>query len=189
MILRYAVCFKVVSFLCRSRSRCLLVFLFLASVMLIAASGCEKREVRTEQQERPVDVTVTLVEARDVPVSFEYVAQVQSSRQVSIQARVSGFLDKRVYTEGAIVKEGQTLFVMDQKPFKVQLDQAEASLARQEAAFEVARRNLARVKPLVAQMLFPKRIWTTQRVSTSPRRLSSSKPKQASRLRCRCRTG
>ena len=43
---------------------------------------------------------------QDVPVSFEYVAQTQSSRQVNIHARVSGFLDKRVYTEGAIVKEG-----------------------------------------------------------------------------------
>ena len=97
-----------------------------------------------------MDVSVVRVEPRDVPLSFEYVAQVQSSRQVSIQARVSGFLEKRVYTEGAIVKEGETLFLMDQKPFKVQLDQAKAALARQEAAFEVARLNLERVKPLVA---------------------------------------
>jgi len=83
-------------------------------------------------------------------VTFEYVAQVQSSRQVNIQARVNGFLDKRVYTEGAVVKEGDTLFLMDQKPFIVQLDQAKAALARQEAALQVARQNLARVKPLTA---------------------------------------
>jgi membrane fusion protein (multidrug efflux system) len=69
---------------------------------------------------------------------------------VNIQARVNGFLDKRVYTEGAIVREGDTLFLMDQKPFKVQLDQAKAALAKQEAALEVARLNLARVKPLAA---------------------------------------
>ncbi len=76
------------------------------------------------------------------------IAQTQSSRQVNIQARVSGFLDKRVYPEGAVVKEGETLFVMDQKPFKVQLDQAEAALAKQKAALETARANFARVKPL-----------------------------------------
>jgi membrane fusion protein (multidrug efflux system) len=88
------------------------------------------------------------VEAKDVPVSGEYVAQTQSSRLVNIQARVSGFLDRRVYTEGAMVKEGDTLFLMDQKPFKAQLDQAQAAMARQVAAMETAKANLARVKPL-----------------------------------------
>jgi membrane fusion protein (multidrug efflux system) len=95
-----------------------------------------------------VAVAVVSATPRDVPLAFEFIAQVQSSRQVNIQARVNGFLDKRVYTEGSFVKEGQTLFVMDQKPFKVQLDQARATLAKQEAALEVARKNLDRVKPL-----------------------------------------
>jgi len=88
---------------------------------------------------------------RDVPVVFEYVAQTQSSHLVNIQARVSGFLDKRMYTEGALVKEGQVLFQMDAKPFQVQLDQAKAALARQEAALETSRLNLARTKPLAEQ--------------------------------------
>ena len=92
-------------------------------------------------------VTVT---PKEQPVTFEFIARVESSRQVNIQARVNGFLDKRVYTEGEIVKEGQTLFLMDQKPFKAQLDQAKAALAQQEAALDVARKNLARVKPLAA---------------------------------------
>lgn len=118
--------------------------------MLFAASGCGRREAAQSQPKGPADVVVVKVEPRDVPIAFEYIAQVQSSRQVSIQARVSGFLDKRVYTEGAVVDEGQTLFLMDQKPFKVQLERAEAALAKQQAAFQVARLNLARVKPLAA---------------------------------------
>ena len=52
--------------------------------------------------------------------------------------------------EGSIVKEGDTLFLMDQKPFQVQLDQAEAALAKQEAAMVTARQNLERTKPLAA---------------------------------------
>jgi membrane fusion protein (multidrug efflux system) len=129
----------------------LFFFVFPASLILFAASGCEKHEAaRSQQKQQPPNVEVITVELRDVPVSFEYIAQVQSSREVSIRARVSGFLEKRVYTEGAVVKEGQTLFLMDQKPFKVQLDQAKAALAKQEASFEVARQNLARVKPLAA---------------------------------------
>ncbi len=85
---------------------------------------------------------------RDAPVTAEYVAQTQSSHLVNIHARVSGFLDKRMYTEGALVKQGQILFQMDPKPFEVQLDQAKAALAKQEAALETARSNLARTKPL-----------------------------------------
>jgi hypothetical protein len=55
---------------------------------------------------------VVTIAPQDVPVAFEFVAQTQSSRQVNIQARVSGFLDRRVYTEGSMVKEGQALFLM-----------------------------------------------------------------------------
>jgi len=88
---------------------------------------------------------------KDVPVAFEYVAQTQSSHLVNIQARVSGFLDKRSYAEGSVVKEGQILFQMDPKPFQVQLAQAEAALAKQEAALETARLNLERTKPLTEQ--------------------------------------
>ena len=95
-----------------------------------------------------VEVAVVIVAPRDVPAVFEYVAQTQSSRQVNIQARVSGFLDKRVYTEGSIVKEGQVLFLMDKKPFQAQVDAAKAQLSKTQAALEVAKSNLARVKPL-----------------------------------------
>jgi len=96
-------------------------------------------------------VKVLGIEKRDVPVVFEYVAQTQSSHLVNIQARVSGFLDKRIYTEGSMVKEGQVLFQMDPKPFQVQLNQAKAALAKQKAANETARLDLARVKPLTEQ--------------------------------------
>jgi membrane fusion protein (multidrug efflux system) len=99
----------------------------------------------------PAVVTVMEIVQKDVPVSFEYVAQTQSLHLVNIQARVSGFLDKRLYTEGAVVKEGQVLFQMDAKPFQVQLDQAMAALAKQEAALETARLNLERTKPLTEQ--------------------------------------
>lgn len=121
----------------------------LALVFFLTLS-CSKGPEQKAAPQRTAEVSVITVEKKDVPVSVEYVAQTQSSRQVNIQARVSGFLDRRVYQEGAVVKEGQTLFIMDQKPFKVQLQQAEAALARQKAAKETARANLARVKPLAA---------------------------------------
>jgi membrane fusion protein, multidrug efflux system len=118
---------------------------------LLAVSGCGKDRAKSGQGDGgPVEVTALTVAARDVPVAFEYVAQAQSSRQVNIQARVSGFLEKRVYTEGSPVKEGQVLFLMDSKPFEVQVEAQAAALARQQAALEVARADLERTKPLTA---------------------------------------
>ena len=49
-------------------------------------------------------MTVLAVERKDVPATATYVAQTQSSQAVNIQARVSGFLDQRVYVEGSVVK-------------------------------------------------------------------------------------
>jgi membrane fusion protein, multidrug efflux system len=98
-----------------------------------------------------VEVTVMQVEPRDTPVDFEFTAQTQSSREVEIRARVDGFLDKRVYTEGALVHTGQVLFQMDPKPFNAALQTAKGQLSQQEARLYVSKANLARVLPLTKQ--------------------------------------
>ena len=118
-----------------------------AGLAITILAGCKKAQ---QAEMPPPEVTVMDIVQQDVPVTFEYVAQTQSSRQVNIQARVSGFLDKRVYTEGSIVKAGQVLFLMDKKPFQAQLSGAAAALARQKAAMETTRLNLERTKPLAA---------------------------------------
>jgi membrane fusion protein, multidrug efflux system len=135
---------------CSSRlfNRNFFFFSSLAIVLsiLLLLPGCKKQS--KTQTAGPTEVSVVKVEPRDTPVAFEYVAQTQSSQLVNIYSRVSGFLDKRVYTEGAIVKAGDVLFLMDRKPFQVQVDGYTAALARQKASFETARLNLERTKPL-----------------------------------------
>lgn len=120
-----------------------------ALAVVTALVGCWKEEAKP-QARPPAQVSVITVEPRDMPVTFEYVAQTQSSHQVEIRARVDGFLDRRLYSEGAVVTEGQPLFLMDAKPFQAQVDAAAAVLARQQAALETARLNLERVRPLAA---------------------------------------
>ncbi len=124
-------------------------FLVLFSLFLL--NGCEKSENPLSDKNAPVPVTTVIVEAKDVPVSFEYVAQTQSSHMVNIQARVSGFLEKRVYKEGEMVKAGQVLFEMDKKPYQTQVNAAQAAVEKQKAALENAKRNFERVKPLAEQ--------------------------------------
>ncbi|WNC94135.1 efflux RND transporter periplasmic adaptor subunit [Paraburkholderia sp. FT54] len=103
------------------------------------------------------EVTVTTVVQRDTPVDFEFTAQTQSSREVEIRARVDGFLDKRLYVEGQLVRAGQTMFQMDRKPFEAALQTAKGQLAQQEARLQVAKANLARVEPLAAQNALSKK--------------------------------
>ena len=86
-----------------------------------------------------------------IPHLISFVAQTESSQQVDIVARVSGFLDKIAYREGELVQPGQVLFELDQKPFQAQVDAAKGELLAQRARFTTARANLERVKPLVAQ--------------------------------------
>lgn len=124
---------------------------FLLLCFLLSLTSCSSKKNDLHPPPKEVLVTTLIVEAKDVPVSFEYVAQTQSSHLVNIQARVNGFLEKRVYTEGEMVEKDQVLFLMDKKPFETQVQAAQAALARQEAALETARLNLARVKPLAEQ--------------------------------------
>ncbi len=125
--------------------------LALLTLPVLALFACGKPGAGGAGAAVPLEVNAVTIAPRDAPVSFEFVAETQSSRQVNIQARVSGFLEKRSYTEGGLVKEGQVLFLMDMKPFKAQLDGAAAALARQQASLEVARADLERTKPLAEQ--------------------------------------
>jgi membrane fusion protein (multidrug efflux system) len=125
------------------------VLLMLLAVVFSFIAGCKKPAAAP--QIGPPEVTVMTVAARDTPVDIEFTAQTQSSREVEIRARVDGFLDKRTYIEGQEVKTGQTMFLMDPKPFQATLQTARGQLAQQEARLTVAQQNLARVKPLAAQ--------------------------------------
>ncbi|HEX4987049.1 MAG TPA: efflux RND transporter periplasmic adaptor subunit [Burkholderiales bacterium] len=121
------------------------------SVVLAAliAAGCSKE---APPPPRPVpQVTVVTVQPESIPYVREFVAQTESSQQVDIVARVSGFLDKIAYKEGDLVKEGQLLFQLDPKPFQAQLESAKGELMAQQARYTTATANLARIKPLAQE--------------------------------------
>lgn len=122
-------------------------WLALAGLTVTLMAGCGKKEVAPPP---PAEVSVIKIEPRDTPIVYEYIATTQSPQEVNIVARVNGFLDKQLYTEGEIVKEGKVLFVMDQKPFIAQLDAMQAAHDQAKAAHDTAAANLKRVKPLAA---------------------------------------
>jgi membrane fusion protein (multidrug efflux system) len=96
-----------------------------------------------------VSVHMLTVEARKVPIRFDIVGQIDGSKQVEVRARVPGILQKQLYNEGDSVKEGALLFEIDRATYEVALAQARAQLAQATAQVDQARREEARLKPLL----------------------------------------
>jgi len=115
------------------------------TALALLLAGCGKPETPAPP---PPEVSVIEVQPGDKPVTFEFVGSTASSQQVEVRARVDGFLNERLYTEGSIVKLGQVMFQMDPKPFEAQLAAAKGALAEQQARLWTAQANLKRIKPL-----------------------------------------
>ena len=111
--------------------------------ILLGIGGCTE-EVPGPQAAPPTEVTAVTLTPKDIPATYGFVGKTESTRKVEIRARVQGFLDKRSYEEGEIVKAGQTLFLMDRKPFEAKLKVEKAALGQQEARLRTARANLNR---------------------------------------------
>ena len=99
----------------------------------------------------PAEVSAVTVEAKSLPVAFEYVGRTAGSREVEVRARVTGILLTRNFEEGARVKKGQSLFTIDRAPYEAALARAQADVAAAEARAQQAARNAARLKPLYAE--------------------------------------
>jgi membrane fusion protein (multidrug efflux system) len=120
----------------------------LAAALAALLAGCQQANSQPHGSMQPPAVSVVTVAPQSVAATFEYVGQTAGSREVEVRARVAGIVLKRNYHEGATVKEGQSMFIVDPAPFEVAAARAEAALASAEAKLAQARRNAARLKPL-----------------------------------------
>jgi membrane fusion protein, multidrug efflux system len=82
---------------------------------------------------------------------IELPGRLQAVRTSEVRARVDGIVQRRLYTEGTDVKEGQPLFQIDPRQLRAQLNAAEAALARAQATESNAQQDVNRYKGLVAQ--------------------------------------
>ena len=122
---------------------------FALSVGSIGLSGCKANA--PPQAPPPPEVSVIEVRPGPVTVYNEYVAQTQAPDTIEIRSQVTGLLERQAFADGARVKKGDVLYVIDQRPFEAQLAQAKASLAQAEANLVNAKQNLARNSRLIAQ--------------------------------------
>jgi len=123
--------------------------IIIAPALALLAAGCQPAGGPHGGGFPPPVVNTITVERRDVPVTYEYVAQTAGYREVEVRARVTGILLKRNYTEGTVVKQGQSLFVIDPEPFQAAYARTEADLAVAEARLAQAKREAARLRPVL----------------------------------------
>lgn len=103
-------------------------FFSIALCLVLSACGGE------EGREPPAPgVTVMTLEAKSIPIVGEFVGQTAGYREVEVRSQVSGILQKRAYTEGQVVKQGDLLFQIDPAPYRAALNQAKGNLSQAEA--------------------------------------------------------
>ena len=98
----------------------------------------------------PPTVEVATVMQRDTPIYSDWIATLDGYVNAEIQPRVSGYIIKQNYKEGAVVRKGEVLFEIDPRPLKAALDQAKAQQAQAEAALDKATVDVERDIPLAA---------------------------------------
>lgn len=130
-----------------SRSKCRVPWW--ASVLLVVSipltNGCKKKKVEGAAPPPP-EVEVVKLEPQDVPITKEWVATLKGLVNTDIRSKVSGYLLRQTYVNGAAVRKGALLFTVDPRPFQAATDQAKANLEQARGAVEEARAQLLQAK-------------------------------------------
>ena len=117
----------------------------LAAVLVLAA--CGDKAPQGGPPPAP-EVGVVTVAPRTLDVPTELPGRVEAARVAQVRARVTGIVQKRLFTEGSDVKAGDVLFQIDPAPYKAAIDSAKAALAKAQANEQQASGLLNRYKPL-----------------------------------------
>jgi len=90
------------------------------------------------------EIKVVKAESVNAPLLKEYSASIEAKESVDIRARVAGYLEKRLFTEGSMVTKGQPLFKIEPSEYEQALKQAQSQLARDKATLDKARTDVQR---------------------------------------------
>ena len=112
--------------------------------------GCKDENTAAGPPAAPaVEVAVDVVTPQKVLYTTELAGRTSAFQIAEVRPQVSGIIQKRLFTEGADVKAGDTLYQIDPATYKADLDSAKANLARAEANVAPARLKMQRFKDLV----------------------------------------
>jgi RND family efflux transporter MFP subunit len=126
-----------------------LVSAFAVLGFTLLLSSCSGSSNEQPQAMPPPPVTVAPPLVQRITEWDEFTGRFEATKTVEVRARVSGYLQAVNFADGAMVKEGDVLFLIDPRPYRAAVDQAKADLARAEARLDLARAQLGRAEALV----------------------------------------
>jgi multidrug efflux system membrane fusion protein len=106
--------------------------------------GKDHNEAQAAPANPGLPVPVARATRKTIPVFLDYPARTESIRAINLQAKVSGYVQQQVATDGEDVKEHALLYKLDPRDFQASLDQANAQAERDIAALDYARVNFGR---------------------------------------------
>ena len=118
------------------------------SALALALTACDKSPV-AQTQAPLAKVRTEVVAAAPLSINNELSGRVVAPRVAQVSARVAGVVLKRVYNEGAEVKQGDVLFLIDPAPFKADLDSAQAALSKSKAIAQQSKLQEQRYAELI----------------------------------------
>ncbi|MCD2343423.1 efflux RND transporter periplasmic adaptor subunit [Ideonella azotifigens] len=128
-------------------------------LLSLAACGQSGDAAHAGGQMPPPQVGVITVQPASIELATELPGRLEAVRTAQVRARVTGVVQKRLFTEGSVVKAGQSLFAIDAAPYRAQLDSAAATQARADAALANAQATYDRYKPLADARAISQQDW------------------------------
>lgn len=133
-------------------------------LMLLASAGCSRSNVQAAAPAMPAPlVTVVNATAQDVPNYLDEIGRNAAFESVTVTPQVGGRIVERHFQDGENLKKGQLLFVIDPRPYKAQLDSAQASLAQSKAALDLAKIQFARDEEVIGTRAISKQDYDTKK--------------------------
>ena len=131
------------------------------AVSALALGGCDRKPTAAAPPPPPVTVAHPL--QKNITEWDEYTGRFQAVETVELRARVSGYIDQVHVNEGQLVKQGDLLFVIDQRPFRLAVDQAKADVQRAQAKLDIATLDVERATPLIQNQTLTGREFDTRK--------------------------
>jgi RND family efflux transporter MFP subunit len=135
--------------------------------LLLTAHGltaCDSKPVASAAPPPPA-VTVSRPLQQKVTEWDEYTGRFSAVATVEVRARVSGFIDSIHFKDGQIVNQGDLLFIIDPRPYRLTADQAKADLERTRAKEDIATADVDRATPLVRNQTLTEREFDNRRTT------------------------
>jgi membrane fusion protein (multidrug efflux system) len=118
-----------------------------ALALALTLAACGSKDDPKHQQRTP-EAGYVVVSAEDVPLVVELAGRTTAFETADVRPQVTGVIKARRFTEGSVVKQGQTLYEIDPSLYRAAVAQAQANLSNAEAAQAAAEAKAARYKPL-----------------------------------------